>query len=90
MNTQDRAWVDRQCVDQPLRTFEQPIQLEGTWKKVHRHVYIYATGWNPGIGRPFFERAQHEMGWQAISMSCGHDVMVDMPEELTQVLMGSL
>lgn len=90
VNAQDQVWVDRQCVDHPLKTFEQPIRLEDTWKQVRRHVYIYATGWSPGVGRPFFERAQQETGWQAISLSCGHDVMIDMPQELTQVLIASI
>ena len=82
--------VDRQSVDHPLKTFEQPIRLEDTWKQVRRHVYIYATGWSPGVGRPFFERAQKKTGWQAISLSCGHYVMIDMPQELTQILIASI
>ena len=90
MNLQDQAWVDRQCVDHPLRTLEQPISLGEKWKQVPRYVYIYATGWSPGVGLPFFERAQQETDWQAISMDCGHDVMIDMPRELTQTLISSI
>ena len=90
VNVQDRAWVDRQCADHPITTFEQPIRLDGKWKQVPRHTYIYATGWSPGIGKPFFERAQKESGWQAIPLACGHYVMIDMPEELTQILIDSI
>lgn len=90
VNAQDRAWVDRQSVDHPLKSFEQPIRLEGKWQQVDRKVYIYATGWSPGIGKPFFERAQQEAGWETLSLACGHDVMIDMPEQLTQTLLASI
>ena len=90
VNAEDQAWVNRRSVDHPLKTFEQPIRLEGRWKQVRRRVYIYATGWSPGVGRPFFEQAQNETTWQAISLPCGHYVMIEMPEELTQLLIASV
>ncbi len=90
VNAQDQAWVDRLNVDHPLKSFEQPVRLQDKWKKVGRKTYIYATGWTPGIGQPFFERIQQETGWQAVSMDCGHYVMVDMPNELTQSLIVSI
>ena len=89
VNPQDQAWVDRRCVDHPLKTLEQPIRLEDKWEQIRRRVYIYATGWSPGVGKPFFERAQQETGWQAVSLACGHDVMIDMPQELTEILLAS-
>lgn len=90
VNPDDQAWVDRRCVDHPLKCFEQPIRLDDNWKQVRRRVYIYATGWSPGIGKPFFERAEQEAGWQALSVACGHDVMIDRPEELTRILIDSI
>ncbi|BBM04113.1 alpha/beta hydrolase family protein [Microbulbifer sp. GL-2] len=90
VNAQDRAWVDRLCVDHPLKSFEQSIRLKNRETLVRRHVYIYATGWSPGIGRPFFDRAQLDAEWQAVSLPCGHDVMIDMPQELTQILIASI
>lgn len=29
VNRQDRAWIDRQCVDHPLRSLEQKLALTG-------------------------------------------------------------
>ncbi|MFA0810054.1 alpha/beta fold hydrolase [Microbulbifer epialgicus] len=89
VNIHDRAWVDRRCVDHPFKTFVQPIRLEGAWKNVPQHLYIYATGWSPGIGRPFFKKAEQASAWDTISLPCGHDVMIDMPEELAQILIAS-
>ena len=86
---EDRAWVDRRCSDHPLRALEQPLRLTGQWKTVARKVYIFATGWSPGVGQPFFERAQEDAGWQAIALPCGHDVMIDKPQELSEILLAS-
>ncbi|MEM7221964.1 MAG: alpha/beta hydrolase [Pseudomonadota bacterium] len=90
VNAQDEAWVDRLCVDHPFKTFEQPIRLDGKWKEVRRHLYVYATGWIPGIGKPFFERAQESPEWQALSLACGHYAMIDRPEVVTQILIDSM
>ena len=90
VNSEDQAWVDRRNVDHPLKSFEQTIRLEDKWKMVRRKTYIFATGWSPGIGQPFFERAQQEAGWKTISIACGHYVMIDMPEELSQTLIASI
>ena len=90
VNAGDRAWVDRRSVDHPLKSFEQPIRLDGAWKQVHRRLYVLAAGWSPGVGRPFFERAQQEAGWDAISLPCGHYAMIDAPKELTEILIASI
>jgi hypothetical protein len=34
---------------------------------------------------PFYERAK-EQGWKTLTLPCGHDVMLDLPEELAQAL----
>lgn len=86
VNADDRAWVDKRNVAHPFRSFEQPIRLVGNWEKVARRIYVYATGWTPGIGRPYFEKASHQTEWRAGSVECGHYVMIDMPEELTRIL----
>lgn len=66
VNEADCAWVDRGNVAQPLKTFEQPMQLVSSGAETIKRTYIYATGWRPGLGRPFFERYQHQSGWKAV------------------------
>ncbi|TMV06587.1 alpha/beta hydrolase [Ruegeria sediminis] len=90
VNDRDQTWVDRRNVDQPFKTFQQPIHLEGKWRMVPKRTYIYATGWNPGLGRTFFEKARNEAEWEASSIACGHYVMIDMPEELTGLLTAAI
>lgn len=86
VNAADRDWVNRQCTMQPVETFQQAIRLAGSTGR-HRNVtFILATGFAEGSPfPPFYEKAQAR-GWKAITVPCGHDVMLDRPDELTKIL----
>jgi hypothetical protein len=49
---------------------------------------MYATGYQDTPFTPFYEHAQRS-GWKILKMACGHDVMLDMPEELTAALIAA-
>lgn len=76
-----------QCMMQPLETFRQPLRLTGALNQIKNVTFILATGWQDSPFRPFFEKARQN-GWKTRTMECGHDIMLDMPEELTRVLLG--
>ena len=86
VNARDRGWVNRQCTMQPLATFQQPIHLKGASCQIENVTFILAKGWAPTPFPPFYEKAKAK-GWKALIMSCGHDVMLDQPEELAEELL---
>ncbi len=51
-------------------------------KKRHLHL---ATGWPLSPFGQFHEKAKAN-GWRTVTMDCGHDVMLDLPEDLTREL----
>jgi pimeloyl-ACP methyl ester carboxylesterase len=86
VNAADREWVDRQSTLHPLATMQQRLRLTGGLQKIKNITFILATGWNgPSPFPPFYEKAKAK-GWKTRSLSCGHDVMLDLPEELTTIL----
>ncbi len=85
VNAADREWVNRQCTPQPVATFQQAIELKGAAAAIPA-TYLLADGWNDSPFPKFHERAKAK-GWKTLSMPCGHDVMLDRPEELTGVLL---
>ena len=87
VNAKDTAWVDAMCVKQPLATFEQKLALSG--RQVPKRVYILAAGWEPSPFQQFGARFKDDRGWQFVSIACGHDVMVDRPQELADVLIAA-
>jgi pimeloyl-ACP methyl ester carboxylesterase len=97
VNAKDAAWVDRLCVKHPLACFEQKLQLSDRIARVPKRTYILATGWgSPGSPltespfKPIAERLKNDNNaWHILSVPCGHDVMVDMPGELAELLVAA-
>jgi pimeloyl-ACP methyl ester carboxylesterase len=87
VNSSDLEWVDRQCTMQPIATFQQAIKLSGRFDALEHVTYIQATGWDNSPFTLFHDRAKAR-GWNTLTIPCGHDVMLDRPEELTGVLLG--
>jgi pimeloyl-ACP methyl ester carboxylesterase len=87
VNEADRAWVDSLCVPQPIGTFTSPIALGGARENITRKTYIRAKGYpNQAFDRTF-ATAQADPSWSCYEVPCGHDVMVDMPDRLTELLL---
>ena len=82
-----RAWVDRRCGPQALATFETPILLTGGGSAIKERVFILADGWDPNPFRFYAAKVTGLPGWRVTKMTCGHDLMVDMPLELAHELM---
>jgi pimeloyl-ACP methyl ester carboxylesterase len=85
VNAADRAWVDRQCTPQPLATFAQPVRLRNAFPAA-KCTHILATGYEHSPFPPFHEIAKTK-GWRTSTIDCGHDVMLDRPNELVGMLL---
>jgi pimeloyl-ACP methyl ester carboxylesterase len=87
VNVADRAWVDRLCVGQPIATFTDKIVLTGARDRIARKSYIRAKSYaNPGFDRALGE-VRSDPSWRSYELPSGHDVMVDMPERLAEILL---
>lgn len=86
VNAADRAWVDAQCTDQPLATFQQKLRLAHKAAPPRTIHYIYAADWEGTPFTAFYEGAKAR-GWATREIACGHDIMLDRPEELTAALL---
>jgi pimeloyl-ACP methyl ester carboxylesterase len=87
VNAKDAAWVDAMCVKQPLATLEQKLAF--TSPQVPKRVYMLAAGWEPSPYQQFGARYKDDRDWQFVSFACGHDVMVDQPQELAAALIAA-
>jgi pimeloyl-ACP methyl ester carboxylesterase len=87
VNAADCDWVNRQCTMHPLAAFEQRIALSGGAQSIARVTYVLAEGFREGSPfPPFYEKAKAR-GWKTVTVPCGHDVMLDLPDELTSILL---
>ncbi|HTV38518.1 MAG TPA: alpha/beta hydrolase [Xanthobacteraceae bacterium] len=86
VNEKDRAWVDAQCTPQPIQCSLQKLALSGARERIGRKTYIRASGYP----NPYFDAAlasARAKNWHVYEVACGHDVMLDMPERLTEILL---
>jgi pimeloyl-ACP methyl ester carboxylesterase len=87
VNAKDRAWVDTMMTPQPIATITDTIVLTGAREKIGRKTYIRA----PRYPHPDFDKAyaacKADTSWRTFeATNSRHDVMVDAPDWLTDVL----
>lgn len=85
VNEADRAWVDAQCTPQSLACFQQRLTLRGRMPP-EKVTHVLATGYGQSPFAPFHELAKKK-GWRTATIDCGHDVMLDRPDDLVQMLL---
>jgi hypothetical protein len=78
--------VDRLCTDHPAATLSERLSLTGAFMKIGDLVYIRATDWAASGADIFYARIKDLPGWSVHDIDCGHDVMLDRPEELAAIL----
>jgi hypothetical protein len=69
----------------PLSSCEAPAQISGACDGIASTGYILARGYDGPFGQ-FYAKAGERRWWRE-ELSCGHDVMLDMPNELTALLL---
>jgi pimeloyl-ACP methyl ester carboxylesterase len=70
-NPADQAWID---------------SLSGARDRIAKRVYIRASGYPNPVFDETAARLRATPGWQVYDFACGHDIMVDMPEQLAELL----
>jgi pimeloyl-ACP methyl ester carboxylesterase len=86
VNEKDRAWVDAKQTAQPIGVSLKPITLTGARERVAKKTYIRATKYAMENFDKFYARRKADPSWRTYEVACGHDVMIDMPERLTEIL----
>lgn len=86
VNEKDQAWVDAKMTPQPTFVSLQPIVLTGAREKIAKKTYIRATSSPSPLFDGYLEKLKSDPAWRTYTVPCGHDVMVDMPERLSDIL----
>jgi pimeloyl-ACP methyl ester carboxylesterase len=86
INPDDAAWVASKLTPQPIAVALQPIRLTGARERVARKTYIRATGTARAHYDAYAARLRGDPTWRVYDVPCGHDVMIDMPDRLVEIL----
>lgn len=88
INERHYAWIDSKLAPQPNGVAIQPIKLTGRLDGIARKTYVRA----PKYPQAGFDRAlaecKSDRSWQTlVNDNSGHDVMIDQPEWLADLLL---
>jgi pimeloyl-ACP methyl ester carboxylesterase len=87
VNEQDQAWVDAKCTPQPAKTFTDSLPSVTARDAVRRKFCVVAATYNAPILYAFAEARRSLPDWTVIDMPGGHDLMIDAPREVAEVLL---
>jgi pimeloyl-ACP methyl ester carboxylesterase len=81
------AMMERKVSPQPTACFTQGLTLKGGIGRIKRKTYIYCNVPAPTTFTPFYEKLKSRPDWTVHTLPCTHIVQIDMPNELTQLLL---
>jgi pimeloyl-ACP methyl ester carboxylesterase len=88
VNEKDRVWVDSKTTPQPNAVALQPIKLTGAREKVAKKTYIRAAVYEQPTFDKVLAAKKADPSWKTFELSgTGHDVMVDAPDRLVEILL---
>jgi pimeloyl-ACP methyl ester carboxylesterase len=87
VNEKDRAWVDAMCTPHPVATLTDKITLTGARERIAKKAYIRAKAYPSVPFDGFYDALKTNSAWRVYELPSGHDVMVDMPDRLTEILL---
>ena len=86
-NKTHRGGFDAKATAQPIGVALTPITLTGARDRVPKKTYIRATGYPHRHFDRFCARTKSDSSWRTYEVPSGHEVMIDMPERLTEILL---
>jgi pimeloyl-ACP methyl ester carboxylesterase len=89
VNEQDRAWVDKQCTPHPIKACTERIVLTGARERVAKKTYIRARGYPSDAFDAVVKKLKDDPSWTMRELECGHDAMLDMPQQVADLLVTS-
>lgn len=86
MSASDQEWLLAKATPQPIGVSLDPIKLTGARDRIPRKAFIRARNFaNPNFDS-FYESCK-AAGWTMFDVPSGHNVQVEMPDRLTEILL---
>jgi pimeloyl-ACP methyl ester carboxylesterase len=86
VNEADRAWVDRCCTPHPIRTMTDQLQVTGAYERVARKTFVRALKYRSKLIEEMLGRIKSDRSWTICRLDGGHDLMIDMPQQVADIL----
>jgi pimeloyl-ACP methyl ester carboxylesterase len=90
MDPVNAAWANARLTPQPVETFREKLKVTGAVERIPRRTFVQATIGETPFFAATFERAKASPGWKTVQVNSRHDVMVDHPDLMTQILLDAV
>ena len=88
MSEKDWPWLDAKMTAQPNGPAVQPIRLTGKRDTIARKTYIRAPKYPQAAFDKALAEGKADQTWQTfVNETTGHDVMIDQPAWLADILL---
>jgi pimeloyl-ACP methyl ester carboxylesterase len=84
------ALVDASTTPMPIACFTQPLKLTGGIDRVKNKAYVYCNVPAPTTFTQFYDQLKSDRDWTMHTLPCTHIVQIEMPKELTELLVKSI
>jgi pimeloyl-ACP methyl ester carboxylesterase len=88
VHEKDQAWVNSKLTPHPLGTSFTPIKMTGAREKIAKKAFIRTTGYQSPVFDKALAQCRADKTWRTFEIATGHDIMVNMPDELTSLILG--
>jgi pimeloyl-ACP methyl ester carboxylesterase len=82
-----RSWLRERMTPHPAGSFVEPLHLTGALERIRSKTFVKAIG--PGtvtFPHRTVERIIEDPTWRYEELPCGHNTLVEMPEETARIL----
>lgn len=86
VNAKDAEWVSGKLTAHPTQCFTEKLKVTGAYQSIAKKLYVRAPLFAQKGFDAALERCRADKSWQTATVTCGHDVMIDQPEQLTAML----
>jgi pimeloyl-ACP methyl ester carboxylesterase len=89
VNKADQPMVNKRLTGHPFKTLTEKIRLGSNADRIANHTYIWAANWGNSQIAKQYDLAKARNGWKVFEVACGHDIMIDAPDELAKILVSA-
>jgi pimeloyl-ACP methyl ester carboxylesterase len=86
VNAADQDMVDALLTPHPLASLCEPLKLTGAYMRIVRKIYVQATSGH----YPAPVRIKEDPDWKVVDVTSGHDIMIDAPAAVANVLLSTV
>ncbi|MEI9852709.1 MAG: alpha/beta fold hydrolase [Sphingomonas sp.] len=89
LGPEESAWATPKLTAQPPRTLSERLAVSGAVDRIARRTYLLAERGAPPFLRAAYERALAAPGWTGLRIDTGHEVMLEKPVEVAELLVAA-